>query len=132
TEPDRDSVREINFTQGGLNILANDAVNGPCVFSGNFCSHTPMSAQVCADNNGVWWGQGANVGEYGVLREVDHCWQVNQALYEDQGSDYQPIVMGPTVYMAIRDDEYKLVLNESMDYDIATDSGVLVKTREFY
>lgn len=132
TEPDRDSVREFNFTQGGLNILANDAVNGPCVFNGNFCSHTPMSAQVCADNNGVWWGQGANVGENGVLREVDHCWQVNQALYEDQGSDYQPIEMGPTVYMAIRDDEYKLVLNESMDYDIATDSGVLVKTREFY
>ena len=135
TNPNQDSVREFNFTHGGLNIQANDGVNGPCVFNGNLCSHTPMTAMVCSDNGGVWWGQGANVGQNGVLKEVDHCWQVNQTLYEEYGPnnyDQHKIEMGVTDYMAIRDDEYKLVRNEAMDYDPATDSGELVRTEELY
>lgn len=134
TNPERDSVREVNFTHGGLNILANDAVNGPCVFNGNFCSHTPMSAQVCADNGGVWWGPGASVGTNGVLKEVDHCWQVNQAIYEDAPGDYEQnkITMGATDYMAMRNDDYKLVRNEALDYDPATDGSVPVETEELY
>ncbi|PRB84665.1 sulfatase-like hydrolase/transferase [Pseudomonas sp. MYb185] len=134
TNPGRDSVREVNFTHGALNILPNDGVNGPCVFRGNFCSHTPMSAQVCADNGGVWWGQGADVGANGVLKEVDHCWQVNQAIYEDAPAAYDQhkITMGATDYMAMRNDDYKLVRNEALDYDPAMDGSQLVKTEEFY
>lgn len=136
TNPERDSVRELNFTHGGLNILANDGVNGPCVFSGNFCSHTPMSAQICADNNGVWWGPGAVLGteEGDPIKAVDHCWQVNQAIYEKYGNDYEEhrVTMGALDYMAIRDDEYKLVRNEALEYDPDTDSGVLIKSNELY
>ncbi|WP_193072740.1 sulfatase-like hydrolase/transferase [Pseudomonas sp. FME51] len=139
TNPERDSVRDVNFTHGALNILANDGVNGPCVFAGTdgyFCSHTPMSAKICADNNGVWWGPGAVLGteEGDPIKAVDHCWQVNQAIYEDDPGAYaqNKVTMGALDYMAIRDDDYKLVRNEALHYDPATDSGILIKTEEFY
>jgi hypothetical protein len=131
SNPERDSVREVNFTHGALNIQANDAVNGPCVFNENFCSHTPMSKQICFDNGGVWWGPGADVGteEGDPIKAVEHCWQVNQTLFEN-GLDQ--ITMGATDYMAIRNDEYKLVRNVALDYDPLTDSGVRTETEEFY
>lgn len=134
TNPGRDSVRELNFTHGALNILANDGVNGPCVFNENYCSHTPMSAEICADNGGVSWAPGALERGDSVLKEVDHCWQVNQALFEEHGADYadHKVTMAATNYMAIRNDEYKLVINEALEYDPATDSGIQVDSEEFY
>lgn len=134
SNPERDSVREFNFTQGALNIQANDAVNGPCVFNNNLCSHTPMTKNICADNNGVWWGAGADIGVNGVLNEVEHCWQVNQAIYDNAPGAYEQnrITMGATVYMALRNDDYKVVRNEALDYDPATDGSQLMVTEEFY
>src|SRR5690606_26807478 len=37
-DPAQDALREINFTQGALNIQTDGGVNGPCVFGGNLCS----------------------------------------------------------------------------------------------
>lgn len=134
TNPEQASVREVNFTHGALNILPNDGVNGPCVFNGNFCSHTPMTAQICADNNGTWWGPGAEVDGENVLREVDHCWQVNQALAVKYGADYEDnkYTMAATDYMAIRNDDYKLVRNVALDYDPATDGSKEERSEEFF
>ena len=136
TNPERDSVRELNFTHGALNIQAHDGVNGPCVFNKNYCSHTPMSQQICFDNGGVWWGPGAELGDEDgqPIKAVDHCWQVNQALFERHGSDYEQheVTMAPKDYMAIRNDEYKLVINKGMIYDPDTDSGIPFDTKEFY
>lgn len=132
SQPGRDSVREFNFTQGGLNIQANDGVNGPCVFNANLCSHTPTSPAVCDDNGGVWWGPGATKPE--VLEPVEHCWQVNQAIYKNDSANYSQnkVEMAATVYMAMRNDDYKLVRNSALDYDVATDSSQPVSTEEFY
>ena len=131
SNPERDSVRDVNFTHGALNILANDGVNGPCVFRENFCSHTPMSAQICFDNGGVWWGPGAKIGNGNgdPIKAVDHCWQVNQALVEN---GYDEITMAATDYMAIRNDEYKLVRNVALNYDPLTGSSRVDETEEFY
>ncbi|HEY6642184.1 sulfatase-like hydrolase/transferase [Povalibacter sp.] len=133
TNPAQASIRDINFTQGGLNIQANGGRNGPCVFYGNSCSHTPVSKGVCEDNGGAWWGVGAD--DPSVLKPgLQQCWQVNQAIYANDSANYDTnrITMGATHYQAVRNDEYKLVVNRALDYHIATDSGVEVVTEEIY
>src|SRR5690606_27520172 len=95
--PAQESIRAFNFTQGALNIQAHGGVNGPCVF-GDACSHTPTSKSVCEDNGGVWWGPGAD--DPSVLEpDLEHCWQVNQAIHADTPLLYETkrIEMMPTV-----------------------------------
>lgn len=133
TDPAQPAIRDINFTQGGLNIQVNGGRNGPCVFFGNSCSHTPVSKTVCEDNGGVWWGTGAD--DPSVLApNLQQCWQVNQAIYANDSANYNTnrIAMGATAYQAVRNAHYKLVINRALDYDIATDSGQEVETEEFY
>ena len=133
TNPAQTSIRDINFTQGGLNIQANGGRNGPCVFFGNSCSHTPVSKNVCEDNGGTWWGVGADAPS--VLKpNLEQCWQVNQAIYAHDPVNYSTnrIAMGATHYQAVRNEHYKLVVNKALDYHIATDSGEEVVTEELY
>ena len=131
-DPAQESIRSFNFVQGGLNIQANDGVNGPCVFSGNLCSHTPTGKSVCEDNGGVWWGPGAD--DPAVIEPVEHCWQVNRAIYQRDNAAYEAnrIEMAATVYQAVRDDHYKLVRNQALDFDVATDGPTMVETEELY
>src|SRR5690606_20928641 len=87
TNPTQESIRDINFTQGGLNIQANGGRNGHCVFFGTSCSHTPISKNVCEDNGGTWWGVGAD--DPSVLTpNLEQCWQVNQAIYAADPVNY--------------------------------------------
>lgn len=133
TDPDQGPIRDYNFTQGGLNIQANGGRNGPCVFFGSACSHTPVSKNVCEDNAGVWWGMGAD--DPAVLRgDLTQCWEVNQAIYDDDPGAYDSnrIAMNPTSTQAARNNDFKLVRNQALDYDISTDGGVEVVTEEFY
>lgn len=130
--PAQESIRAFNFTQGALNIQAHGGVNGPCVF-GDACSHTPTSKSVCEDNGGVWWGPGAD--DPSVLEpDLEHCWQVNQAIHADTPLLYETkrIEMMPTVYQAVRDDQYKLVRNWALDFDPDTGTAKAVETEELY
>ena len=131
-DPAATARRKINFAQGGLNIQANGGLNGPCVL-GTSCSHTPVTKSVCEDNGGTWWGQGA---EPTLVLKVDleQCWQVNQAIYENDPANYaqNKIVMASTSYRAVRNDNFKLVRNEVLDYDPPNDTSVLISTEEFY
>lgn len=131
--PMQSSIRQFNYTQGGLNIQANDGVNGPCVFSGTSCSHTPVSKTVCEDNSGVWWGVGADDPSV-LVPDRQQCWQVNQAIYQNDPATYDTdrIQMLPTAYQAVRDDHYKLVRNRMLDYDPTTDGPTEVVTEELY
>ncbi|GGD01466.1 sulfatase-like hydrolase/transferase [Halopseudomonas salina] len=132
-DPAQESLREYNFTQGGLNIQVNGGRNGPCVFFGSSCSHTPISKSVCEDNAGVWWGLGAD--DPTVLKgALTQCWEVNQAIYDNDPANYDTnrIVMSPTGTQAVRNDAFKLVRNQALDYDVTTDTGVEVVSEEFY
>lgn len=134
TDPAQPSIRDYNFTQGALNLQANGAVNGPCVISGQ-CTHTPMSHQICLDNDGTWWGEDAFVGEGGALvGDLEHCWQVNEAIYKDDPANYETnrVSMGALDYRAIRNENYKLVRNTWKDYDEVLDDGVLYVSEELY
>src|SRR5690554_5482185 len=130
------SLRDYNFAQGALNIQLNDGRNGPCVFT-TMCSHTPTSKGVCEDNGGVWWGVGADdplvVGTYNS-GDLEQCWQVNQVIYHADPANYEAnrLDMGPTLYQAIRNDNYKLVQNHALDYDPATDGPTDWFSIEFY
>jgi len=131
--PAQESLRSFNFVQGALNIQANDGVNGPCVFNGNLCSHTPTGKTVCEDNGGIWWGPGADHPDV-ITPDLEHCWQVNRAIYEDDNAGYEAnrIEMAASVYQAVRDDDYKLVRNWALDFDPESGEARGVETIEFY
>ena len=131
-DPAQPGLRDYNFAQGGLNLQAGGGRNGPCVIAST-CSHTPVSKTVCEDNGGVWWGEGADSPEV-IQGDLEQCWQVNQAIYQDDPANYEDNRrdMSATVYQAVRNEDYKLVRNETLDYDIATDDAVEVKSTEFY
>jgi hypothetical protein len=124
--------RRINFAEGGLNIQANGGRNGPCIL-GTTCSHTPVTKSVCEDNGGTWWGKGADPTL--VLKvDLEQCWQVNQAIYENDPANYaqNKAAMADTSYRTVRNDSFKLVRNEVLDYDPPNDTSILVSTEEFY
>ncbi|WP_166643030.1 sulfatase-like hydrolase/transferase [Alcanivorax sp. 24] len=131
-DPAQPTLRQYNFTVGGLNLQAGGGRNGPCVIA-TTCSHTPVNKAVCEDNGGVWWGVGADAPEV-VRGDLTQCWQVNQAIYQDDPARYDADRkgMGWTVYQAVRDDEYKLVRNHALDYDIDSDGPIDVYSEEFY
>jgi len=136
------ALRSINFTQSGVNLQANGGRNGPCVMGrdtsgtpadGGSCTQIPTSKSVCEDNGGVWWGKDytdAQVvpnGGAGYTR----CWEVNQAIHKADATAPWTTVL-PESSSAIRDTHYKIVRNQSTDYDAASDGGVLQSTEEFY
>ncbi|KAF0808914.1 putative arylsulfatase [Alcanivorax sp. S71-1-4] len=140
--PEQTSLRQFNFTQGGLNLQKDGGRNGPCAI-GNLCSHTPVNKGVCEDNGGVWWGQGADdssavaaISNLGFSPEdgLEMCWQVNQALHQLDPDNYQDNhkEIATTYAVAVRNAHYKLVRNEITDYDIASDTGITVNTEELY
>lgn len=140
--PHQPSLRTYNFAQGGLNLQANGAHNPPCVFAGNQldgnnstpaqCSQTPVSHSVCNDNGGTWWGPGGDPGTYGG--GLAECWQVNQVIWENEGENYdtKKVDQNPQTAIAVRNQRYKLVQNQWMDYDPKTDGPIPVISTEFY
>lgn len=143
----QESVRSFNFSQGGLNIQANDGRNGPCAIA-NTCTHTPVSKSVCEDNGGDWWGPGADADILASIESardnggnieivdggLEQCWQVNQVIYHNDRADYEDNRrdMAWTIYQAVRNENYKLVHNEAMDFDTTADAGKEVTSDEFY
>jgi arylsulfatase A-like enzyme len=131
-DPAAPSQRNLNFTQGGLNIQVDGGRNGPCVI-GSSCSHIPVSKSVCEDNGGNWWGQGADPAKV-LVGDLEQCWEVNQAIYQDDPGHYADnrLAMGWTRYHAVRNRAFKLVRNYALDYDPATDNGVDIESEELY
>lgn len=130
------SLRDYNFTQGGLNIQKNGGRNGPCAFAAQ-CSHTPVSKSVCEDNGGVWWGVGADdpmVLQTYQSGELEQCWQVNRDIYQADPANYanNKVPMGWTRYQAIRDVNHKLVQNHALDFDIASGGPIDIFSVELY
>lgn len=134
TNPNQPSLRTYNFTQGGLNLQANGAHNPPCVFEGtpSQCSQTPVSKSVCNDNGGTWWGPGGDQGTYGG--GLAECWQVNQVIWEHEGGDYatKKVRVNPQTAIAVRNQRYKLVRNQWVDYDVQSDGPIPMAKLEFY
>lgn len=144
TNSSQSSIRTINFTEGGFNVQANGQRNGACLVStalGNntlstICTQSVFDKGPCEDNAGVWWGPGYTdasvIGTpYGQPSSTGYrtCWQVNQAQYK---SSLPLTSIAAEVTMAVRNDNYKLVRNQTQTYFPSTDTGASVTADEFY
>jgi arylsulfatase A-like enzyme len=110
TNPKQNSIRSFNFTQVGPNTQAEGAINGPCTI-GTSCTHIPVSKTVCEDNNGTWWGKGADDPATAGIPLPDglqQCCEVNQFLYSKEESLFS---LQPLRSIAIRNERFKLVTN---------------------
>jgi hypothetical protein len=133
TNPGQGAIRTWNFTQFGLNLQANGAINGPCQFA-NSCSHIPVTKSVCEDNAGVWFGPGADGISGGVPippQGFSYCCEVQQWLAEQQPPQATVTVLAQSG-VAVRDELYKLVRNSTRDYDPTTRSCVEIESDELY
>jgi hypothetical protein len=134
-DPGQPSIREWNYTEVGVNLQANGAINGPCVIDSG-CTQIPVSKSVCEDNDGVWWGAGHDDPMTdGVPPEgFTYCCQVNAYLVgqcEDPSCD-PPYTITPLVSVGIRNDHYKIVENSLNDYVSQAEPCVETTITEFY
>ena len=96
--PRQGAIRKTNYTIQGNNIRASGKVSYPCLLeSMHQCTYSLPAASVCADQGGVWYGEGST--EPGT--PFTSCCQVNQA----KGEDYLSIL----TTTGIRDKNFKLV-----------------------
>ncbi len=132
--PDQDSIRQWNYTEVGVNLQVNGAINGPCTIS-NSCTQIPVSKSVCEDNNGVWWGPDhddpmtADVGPEGLK----YCCQVNEYIVdhcENPPCDLYTIT--PLTSVGIRNNQYKIVENSLNAYVSQEEPCKETTTTEFY
>ena len=131
--PNQGSIRKTNYTEVGTNLHADGVINGPCQYGVSTCTQIAPTKGVCEDNNGIWWGAGAtDPSTEGIPADgLKLCcevvkWQVDHNL--------QPIVsqIYPLAAKAIRNKDYKLVLNTYEAYDPASDACIPSSTTEFY
>ena len=144
TKPSQSSIRTVNFTEGGYNMQANGQRNGACLVStviGNntvstICTQSVFDKGPCEDNAGVWWGPGYTASSvigppFGQPASTGYrtCWQVNQAQYK---SGLPLTSIAAEVTIAVRNDTYKLVRNQTQTYFPQTDTGASITMDEFY
>jgi hypothetical protein len=132
--PGRASIRKTNYTELGTNQHANGVINGPCQYGGGICTQIAPTKGVCEDNNGTWWGAGATdpVTEGIPPEGLTLCCDV--AKWQADHPSMNPMVtqIYPLEAKAIRNKNYKLVVNTYELYDSASDACVGNTTQEFY
>ena len=107
-------------------------INGPCQYNTTTCTQIAPTQGVCEDNNGIWWGAGATdpttagIPPGGLTLCCDVAvWQANHA--QTISTDIYPLAA-----YAMRNDRYKLVVNNYQAYDAASNSCVATTSTEFY
>ncbi len=141
-QPGHAPIRTSNYTEVGYNRHANGGMNGPCVFdiTTPSCSQITPSAGVCHDNGGTWWGENPDWANpesadyHGVTLPAggfDQCCAVAK-WQADNG--YAPVTdIFPSLAYAVRNDDYKLVVNHYESYDATVANGCAATTStEFY
>lgn len=128
--PKQASIRRSNFTQVGPNLQANGANNGPCVIS-TTCTQIPVTKSVCEDNNGVWWGVGADNPSTAGSAGLEKCCNVLAYMAAEGQTDLPSIA--PLWALGMRNDRYKIVENTTWAYTGSQDVPCAEETvTEFY
>lgn len=127
--PNQPEIRTTNFTEIGTNLQANGKVNGPCVIQG-VCTQIAADKSMCHDNNGQWWGAAPDATSappagFALCCEAE-VWQ--------HDNNYTPQINSILASHAIgmRNDNYKLVVNNTDSYDAATNACAPTTSTEFY
>jgi hypothetical protein len=128
-------IRTWNFTQVGVNLQANGAINGPCTI-GASCTQIPVTKGVCEDNSGTWWGPGHDdPATDGVPPEgFQYCCEVNAFLVANSGDPQgdPPYAITPLTSVGVRNTRYKIVQNSLKAYVSQEQQCVDTMTTEFY
>ncbi|MDX2165423.1 MAG: sulfatase-like hydrolase/transferase [Deltaproteobacteria bacterium] len=132
TDPAQKSIRTYNYTEIGVNLQANEAINAPCIIS-TTCTQIPVSKSVCEDNDGIWWGAGhdAPITDGAPAEGFTYCCQVNQFVVANDLVD-EPYNISPLIAYGIRNDHYKIVQNQVNAYVSQEEPCVETSTTEFY
>ena len=119
-DPNKGSIRSLNFTQVAPNDQVGNAINGPCVIDGG-CTQIPVTPGVCTDNGGIWYGNETTIPDL-APDGLQYCCQVNQYLWTkaDGISPDDPnaptyVNLQPLSSVAMRNsDGFKVVRNNYM------------------
>jgi hypothetical protein len=130
--PAQPSIRKTNFTEIGTNLQANGAINGPCQYNATTCTQIAPSKGVCEDNNGIWWGAGATDPSTAGIPAQGLMLCCDVAVWQHDHN--QPISTDIYPYRAdaIRNETFKLVVNNYNSYDAETDACAATTSTEFY
>ena len=130
--PNQAEIRPSNFTQIGTNEHANGQINGPCQYNSTTCTQIAPSQGVCEDNNGIWWGAGAtDPSTAGIPPEgLQFCCDV--AVWQHDHGQTVLTDIYPLEAHAIRNDNYKIVVNNYNGYDADTNACKQTTSEEFY
>lgn len=130
--PAQPSIRTSNFTEIGTNLHANGEINGPCQYNTTTCTQIAPTKSVCEDNGGIWWGAGATDPSTAGIPSSGLALCCDVAVWQaDHGQTISTNIY-PLEAFAIRNDHYKLVINDYDSYDATSNSCVASSTREFY
>ncbi len=132
TNPRQEALRAWNYTEVGVNLQADGAINAPCVIGGG-CTQIPVSQSVCEDNNGVWWGPGhdAAITEGAPEEGFQYCCEVNAFVIANQREE-EPYNITPLTSVGIRNARYKIVENQLRAYVSQDEPCVDTTTVEFF
>jgi len=130
--PSQPSIRTTNFTQIGTNEHANGQINGPCQYNSTTCTQIAPTKSVCEDNNGIWWGAGATDPSTAGIPSTGLALCCDVAVWQHDHGQTISTDIYPLEAYAIRNDQYKLVLNKYQSYDAATNACAATQNTEFY
>jgi hypothetical protein len=131
TNPRQASIRRWNYTEVGANLQANGAINGPCVIS-TTCTQIPVTKSVCEDNDGTWYGPGADPSLGLPDGGFAYCCQVLDFMVEHGTPPEDLPSIAPLVSVGIRNDRFKIVENSWSAYVSADEPCVPTTITEFY
>ena len=130
--PDQPSIRKTNFSEIGTNLQANGAINGPCQYNTTTCTQIAPSKSVCEDNNGIWWGAGADDPSTAGIPSQGLTLCCDVAVWQHDHNQTISTDIYPYHAEAIRNAKYKIVVNSYNSYDATTDACAATNTTEFY
>jgi hypothetical protein len=130
--PNQPNIRKSSFTQIGTNEHANGQINGPCQYNTTSCTQIAPTKGVCEDNHGIWWGAGAtDPSTEGIPPEgLAFCCDV--AIWQHDHGQTVLTDIYPLEAHAIRNPNYKIVVNNYNSYDSATNACAQTTSTEFY
>jgi hypothetical protein len=113
-------------------LHANGGINGPCQYNTTTCTQIAPTKSVCEDNGGIWWGANAtDPSTEGIPSGgLTLCCEV--AVWQAEHGQTISTNIYPLEAFAIRNDRYKLVINDYQAYDATSNSCVATSTKEFH
>ena len=132
TNPDQPDIRKSSFTQIGTNQHANGQINGPCVYNTTTCTQIAPTKGVCEDNNGIWWGAGATDPSTAGIPPEGLAFCCDVAVWQHDHGQTVITDIYPLEAHAIRNKNFKIVVNNYNAYDDATNACKQETSNEFY